>query len=191
MTAVWRLCTFFTLLGAVNAASIVGLPDSALTPSDEAMQCRELWDDCSVPNILNQISGNLKKYYNVFDPACLKHDICYRCGRYNGWEQHSCDKKFRKNMIAICHQRYTTKRTSYLKKARIAGELGYGMLTWLNIPPGTLAHCLHGASMFYKAVDGFGDGSYGKVDYEEACKKPCARLGKPELAKEDYHQRIL
>ena len=82
-------------------------------------------------------------------------------------------------MRAICHALHTNKRASIWKKIRIAGELGYGMIKWLNMPSDTLQHCFQGASMFYKAVDGFGHVHFGKKDYENACKRPCAQLGKP------------
>ena len=45
-------------------------------------QCKDLYDGCSVPGVLQSLSANLKKYHDVFNPACLKHDICYACVSY-------------------------------------------------------------------------------------------------------------
>jgi len=34
--------------------------------------------------------------------ACIKHDICYNCGKYKGWSQEDCDKKFYSDTKAMC-----------------------------------------------------------------------------------------
>ena len=62
---------------------------------------------------------------------------------------------------------------------RIGMSLGYDMTAWLNIPDDTIEHCLHGANIFYKGVDGFGDTHYGQTDHREICQS-CAYLGNPK-----------
>merc|ERR1711931_326758 len=143
-------------------------------------QCQRLHNGCSVPGIGNKLSDNLKKYHAIFKPVCNRHDICYSCGEFNRWNQQACDKAFLKNMHSICHLRYNTRRRyTWWQQVQIALSMGYDMTAWLNIPDDTLEHCLHGASIFYKGVDGFGHDRYGaKKGYRRVCRR-CAKLGKP------------
>ena len=112
--------------------------------------------------------------------------LVYLQGKYKDWGQQACDKTFMNNMRVICLIRHTRKRSSWWRKARIAGELGYDMMAWKNLPEDSMEHCLHGARMFYKAVYGFGDVYYGKKDYVDACKRPCAQLGNPFSAESEF-----
>ena len=39
--------------------------------------CKEFHNGCSVPKFQPSIS--IKKYGTFFEPACLRHDLCYSC----------------------------------------------------------------------------------------------------------------
>ena len=106
--------------------------------------------------------------------------IAYLQGQYKDWKKMSCDNTFFRNMMTICGIRHSRKRTSLWQKIKIALTLGYDMIKWLTISDDTLKHCQHGANMFYKAVVGFGDGSFGDKGSYKECKKPCVLLGKPK-----------
>jgi len=34
--------------------------------------------------------------------ACIKHDVCYNCGKYKGWSQKACDNKFYSDSKKVC-----------------------------------------------------------------------------------------
>jgi len=172
MATVWISIFFFGLCSLAHSASL-GNP--------KIKQCAKLVNGCSIPGIGTAVSANLEMYNKIYDPACFKHDVCYSCGQYNGWDQHACDKAFLENMKAICHLRFSIKRYSWWEKMRIGMSLGYDMTAWLNIPDDTIEHCLHGANIFYKGVDGFGDANYAANSglYQGLCQS-CAHLGNPK-----------
>ena len=85
-------------------------------------------------------------------------------------------------MQSICHLRHTIKRNNWWKKFKLILSLGYDVVKWWTIPGESLDHCLHGANIFYKAVDGFGESHYGlKKTSNRYCNEPCALLmGNPK-----------
>ena len=40
-------------------------------------ECAEFHNGCSVPKL--NPSNSIKKYGTFFEPACLRHDLCYSC----------------------------------------------------------------------------------------------------------------
>jgi len=80
---------------------------------------------CSIP-------GNLPYFYkNYFAPACDKHDVCYACGKRNGWSRQQCDSAFKRDMKNLCQKRGWDKKL-----------------------------CLAVSSNYYSAVRHFGSGHY-------------------------------
>ena len=102
-------------------------------------------------------------------------------GQYHEWKRGACDTAFLRDMRSICHQRHSKKRYSWWEKFKIILSLGYDAVKWWTIPSDSLQHCLHGANIFYKAVDGFGQSHYGlKKSSNRHCKEPCAlSMGSP------------
>ncbi|XP_065650171.1 conodipine-P1 [Hydra vulgaris] len=50
-------------------------------------------------------------YKGMFTPACMTHDICYRCGVKFGWSQVECDLRFKTGMTNICKKKIATPRS--------------------------------------------------------------------------------
>ena len=80
-------------------------------------------------------------------------------------------------MEAICHLKHNSKRYSWWEKFKILLSLGYDVIKWWTIPSDSLEHCLHGAKIFHKAVDGFGQSHYSHGEpTNRYCNQPCALL---------------
>ena len=97
------------------------------------------------------------------------------------WKKTECDTAFLRDMQAICHLKHNTKRYSWWEKFKIILSLGYDVVKWWTIPSDSIEHCLHGAKIFHKAVDGFGASHFGKwKSTNRYCNETCARLtGEP------------
>ena len=72
--------------------------------------------------------------------------------------------------------------SSWWDKLKILLSLGYDVVKWWTIPSESLEHCLHGAKIFHKAVDGFGASHFGRHKASNKhCLKTCAVLtGNPK-----------
>ncbi|XP_065656529.1 conodipine-P1 [Hydra vulgaris] len=60
---------------------------------------------CLVTDFLNGCSTPFHlplPYKAMFTPACMTHDVCYRCGIKHGWSQIECDLRFKTGMINLC-----------------------------------------------------------------------------------------
>merc|ERR1711962_482100 len=137
---------------------------------------KEMTNGCSAPAIFKS-----NKYVRIFDPACLRHDVCYQCGPYFEWTKKDCDASFLEDMKAICYLRHSSKRYSWWRRFKIFLSLGYDVVRWWTIPGDSLEHCLHGARIFYQAVDGFGHSHYGNEHPSNRyCNHSCAlQMGDP------------
>ncbi len=57
---------------------------------------------CSVPEFAS-LAGTPEYYKSKFDPACVRHDLCYRHGEATyGLTRRQCDDEFRSKMYGIC-----------------------------------------------------------------------------------------
>ena len=79
-------------------------------------------------------------------------------------------------MIALCHLKYNNKRSDWVKYFLI----GYDIAKWLTIKDNTLAHCMHGAQIFYKGTDFFGESYFIRDVQAKDCDIACVQqLGNP------------
>uniref|UniRef100_A0A7M5VGM2 Conodipine-M alpha chain n=1 Tax=Clytia hemisphaerica TaxID=252671 RepID=A0A7M5VGM2_9CNID len=157
----------FTALFCVICSSWA--QDGALADNSK---CERQLDGCSVP--LN-IPFPYKQFFHT---ACLKHDVCYRCGKVYNWTRNECDKAFAANMNTLCllwHQGRTANSYSWFIFERLKSVfvVAKKLVTWLGIDCKSLDHCLHGSSVYYHAVDGFGHGSFATGT--QVCNYKCAK----------------
>ncbi|XP_066915435.1 uncharacterized protein [Clytia hemisphaerica] len=85
----WLLTAFATIL-------------VSLVTMTTAQSCGVLKDvnGCSVP------FGLEIPFKNTFEPACLNHDVCYRCGVTYSWSQKVCDDGFKRIMHEKCDENF-------------------------------------------------------------------------------------
>jgi hypothetical protein len=59
---------------------------------------------CSVPTFVkNSNTFKMKEASQDFQPACVIHDYCYRCGSCTyGKKKIYCDQQFKQNMLELC-----------------------------------------------------------------------------------------
>ena len=91
--------------------------------SKVSLSCKLETDGCSSP-IQNA------PFIKLFTPACVRHDICYRCGYKYGWSKNSCDQAFSKDMLTLCKRNgrsHACKTASYFyrKAVLVAGHFFY------------------------------------------------------------------
>nr|QNH72509.1 toxin candidate TRINITY_DN40582_c2_g2_i12 [Pachycerianthus maua] len=113
-------------------------------------QCKSLeeLDGCSAP------FGQRSFFYrDIFTPACLRHDVCYRCGNHYKWTRDECDVAFRRDMRQLC-EADSTKRSIFTK----------------------LGRCHIAANVYYNGVKAFGNSSFEK-NPKDWCKLDCSRRG--------------
>nr|QNH72503.1 toxin candidate TRINITY_DN20991_c0_g3_i3 [Ceriantheomorphe brasiliensis] len=115
-------------------------------------------DGCSAPY------GEKPKYYRVvFTPACIRHDICYRCAETYKWTREECDNAFHRDMVALCNSQNPVRPISSPKK------------------------CKGVANYYYNGVRAFGSSSHG-VKAKDWCSEECSkRGGDPSLTEDSEH----
>nr|QNH72510.1 toxin candidate TRINITY_DN40582_c2_g2_i4 [Pachycerianthus maua] len=113
-------------------------------------QCESLkeLDGCSAP------FGQKSVFYrDIFTPACLRHDVCYRCGKLYKWTREDCDVAFRRDMSQLC-EADSTKRSIFTRKGQ----------------------CQFAVNVYYNGVRAFGGPSF-EYNPKEWCKLDCSRRG--------------
>nr|QNH72511.1 toxin candidate TRINITY_DN5546_c0_g1_i1 [Ceriantheomorphe brasiliensis] len=114
-------------------------------------QCESLkeLDGCSAP------FGDESYFYRgFFTPACLRHDICYRCARTYKWRRTDCDNAFQRDMEELC-------------KSKQAIDL---------VPRSETSNCVSASHMYYYGVRAFGSLYHG-VRAKDWCKLDCSHQG--------------
>ncbi|XP_066915438.1 conodipine-P1-like isoform X3 [Clytia hemisphaerica] len=152
---------------------------------------------CSIPLDLSF------PYKEVFKDVCNMHDVCYVCGKTNNWTRAECDLAFLKDLRNYCNTttQFADSHVTFqkdklrsilqnaVKKAGLTSQDGIDLkkeafeifmmvVAWRYIQDKHIA-CLHGANIYYKAVNAFGASSYAKRP-KPICTHACAKkLGHP------------
>lgn len=148
----------------------------------------DLTNGCSIPGKVDF------PYEQFFDPACVRHDVCYTCGYKYGFAREDCDEGFRRNMKYLCHLKERSKSPQMLLFSLNFGKLktfwtelkgtfavGKDILKWLGLKSGTLEHCLNGVDVYFDAVTHFSMNHF-HVDAIKQCNWKCSRtLGNPTI----------
>ncbi len=72
---------------------------------EEALGCSTQHAMRPLAAISNELGQTLTRYSEKFEPACIRHDFCYRHGwRTYGYDQVHCDNEFESNMYGICKE---------------------------------------------------------------------------------------
>merc|ERR1712221_40223 len=108
------------------------------------------------------IKGNFP-YETRFLPACNRHDVCYRCGIVYSWTRKECDRAFLRDMLQICHDRYS---------------VGSGLINKIKHKV-----CNGAAKTYYKAVDLFGGIKFESRPSLVHCRQVCGRKWKAKHVK--------
>nr|QNH72499.1 toxin candidate TRINITY_DN16820_c0_g2_i1 [Isarachnanthus nocturnus] len=135
-------------------------------------------DGCSTP------VGDISMFYRtVFTPACLRHDICYRCGVKFGWTRYRCDKAFERDMYQLCSTEFS--KASLI--ARITKKCEHGSCSSDRVKRRlrfAQMKCYGIAYLYHKGVRAGGYFSFGKKA-KKWCSKDCAKEGgDPEFTKD-------
>ena len=93
-------------------------------------------------------------------------------GQRYGWSRDECDNAFRRDMETICTQQHGSRKRGWsdvMNALAVAGEIA----KWPKIT-NDLAHCKHGAKIYYLSVKYFGASNYEKTS-PSWCNEPCSK----------------
>nr|QNH72500.1 toxin candidate TRINITY_DN17227_c0_g1_i1 [Isarachnanthus nocturnus] len=130
-------------------------------------------DGCSLP-----VGEKSIFYRDMFTPACLRHDICYRCGVKFEWTRKECDEAFHRDMVKLCEVE-TTKRSRLPQQKRHKNSKRFLL--------SAKTKCEGAALTYYFGVRTFGGSSFLE-EAKEWCNVECAKEGgDPEHTKISDH----